>query len=114
MNLFAPLAMKVSGGIIAILLGVCLFLYLNGLGESRRADKLQIRLTETNAKLEIQNEAIADMEADMARRKKAAEDALQRAKQGSAKAEEVARRIESPAPLSGKCRTSDLVLRADL
>jgi hypothetical protein len=52
------------------------------------------------------------VEAD--RRKKAAQDALQRAKQGSAKAEAVARLVEAPAPLSGKCETPKAVLSAEL
>ncbi len=113
-NPFASLGMKIMGGLQVLSLIAIVFLLLAKAGETRRADKLQVRLTETNAKLEIQNDAVDDLKADGERRKKAAEDALQRAKQGTARAEAVARQIEAPAPLSGRCETPKAVLSAEL
>jgi hypothetical protein len=113
-KLFAPLAMKVAGGIVAVLLIAIAFLWLNLAAEKRSNGKLQRQLSTANAMIEVQNAGIASLKVEADRRKKAAQDALQRAKQGSAKAEAVARLVEAPAPLSGKCETPKAVLSAEL
>lgn len=48
-RLFAPVAMKVAAGLQILSLGVIVFLLLAKAGETRRADKWQLRATETQA-----------------------------------------------------------------
>lgn len=48
-SLFAPLAMKVAGGLVALSMAACLFLYISLLGEQRHSAKLETRLVKTQA-----------------------------------------------------------------
>lgn len=48
-NPFTSLGMKIMGGLQILSLGFIVFLLLAKAGETRRADKLQVRVTETQA-----------------------------------------------------------------
>jgi outer membrane murein-binding lipoprotein Lpp len=69
--------------------------------------KLQLRVTELTNKLD-----------DLAAQSKAAQErsakALKEAKRNTAKVEIVARQIETPRPLSGRCETPQIVRSADI
>lgn len=114
MNLFAPLAMKIAGGIVALLLIVIFILYLSLQGEKRHSRKVEGKLATANAMIETQNAAVNAWKAEAERRSQAAQEALQRAKAQSKVSEATARRIEAPRPLSGRCQTPTEVREAGL
>lgn len=113
-SLFAPLGMKVAGGLIALLMATCLVLFLNGKAADRRADKFQGQLATANALIETQNSAVEALKTESDIRTKAAQRALVEAKREAVKAESVARQLERGAPLSGECRTPEGVMKAGL
>lgn len=113
-RLFAPLAMKIAAGIGAALLIACFILWLSLAAEKRHARKVEKELAASNAMIEVQNASILALGEETKRRQAAAQTALREAKERSRGAETVARRIEAPRPLSGRCETPRDVMEAGL
>lgn len=106
-NFLALHAIKILVGIIAAM-AFALWWQTTSLDDCREAKAL------SDAALTFQNSAIEAERVESARRLKAARDASKAAKAETRKAEGVARKIEAPRELSGKCETPESILSAEL
>lgn len=111
-SLFAPLAMKVAGGLALLSMAASLFLYISLLGEQRHSAKLETRAVAAEKEVETLQASIAQLEADS----EAREDRVRRAQSQSeaelSKARQRADRVRNT-PANG-CPTPEAILAADL
>lgn len=101
-------------GIIALCLIAVGVQSLRLAASEREAAKWQSQLAKANALIEIQNEAVAALEAEGKELRANVERARKEGEAGIRRADRLASELEKERPLSGQCLTPEAVLRADL
>lgn len=113
-HLATPLFVKIAGAVflaLIVALGIAAALYQ---AERNHSRKVEGQLSKANALIEVQNEAVANLEAEGKELRANVERARKEGEAGIRRADRLASELEKERPLSGECRTPEQVLRAGL